>query len=148
MRIKRRIADTKSMLENQIQTRMATKQRADNVKLKVIAHLYGEYRDQGIEGFSGVKIELKVGADKLYVVKDIYRFLCNVKDEEYVKYCKFLGFKHSLDNFEPRSRELLKYLLSIRREFNDDNTDRRYFYFEKIKKFFDLYDLFSDCIAK
>lgn len=143
-----KITETKEMLEKQVQTRMTRKQRAENVKLMMFVSFYEFYDIDEEKELYSARIDFKVGTDKLYVVKDIFRFFNSIENQEHVKYGKFLGFKHSLENFEPRSRELIKYLLSIKSQFDENTRDRRYLYFEKMKTFFDLYDQFSDLMNK
>jgi SNF2 family DNA or RNA helicase len=57
-----------------------------------------------------VGIELKVGSDHPYVVKNIKYLFELIKNNAFFEYGKSLAFNHSFDVFNEKSRKLLKYI--------------------------------------
>jgi SNF2 family DNA or RNA helicase len=74
----------------------------------------------------------QVGYEKLYVVKNIFEFLENVRDEKKVIYGKSLTLCHRLENFDPQSQQLIQILMNefpTFRTFRAENPwDLRYAY--------------------
>lgn len=60
-----------------------------------------------------LKIELLVGKDRFYVVKDLVAFVKAVEAGAYVEYGKNLAFHHKLSSFEPQSRVLAEFVLEL-----------------------------------
>lgn len=60
-----------------------------------------------------VKLELKLGRDRLYLVKDLAAFTKAVENDTYVEYGKNLAFHHNLTVFVKESRPLLEFVLEM-----------------------------------
>ena len=60
-----------------------------------------------------VKLEFKLGRDRLYMVKDLASFANAVENGTYVEYGKNLAFHHSPSAFVKESRPLLEFVLEI-----------------------------------
>lgn len=59
---------------------------------------------------AGLRLEIKVGAGRTYIIKDIAEFIGQVKRGEYIQYGKDFGFVHVEEMFNARSRKLLGFL--------------------------------------
>lgn len=68
----------------------------------------------------------QVGVDRLYVVRDLKKFLENVVNRETVTYGKGLTLCHSLENFDELSQKLIRVLLD---QFNSFRSVQRASYF-------------------
>lgn len=66
--------------------------------------------NKGIEYF--IDMELKVGIDKQYVIKDIREFLGRIDKNETYSYGKNLSFKHNVNNFDESSRKCIDILMN------------------------------------
>lgn len=62
---------------------------------------------------SEVKLEFKLGRDRLYMVKDLVAFANTVENGTYAEYGKNLAFHHSSSAFVKESRPLLEFVLEI-----------------------------------
>lgn len=60
---------------------------------------------------NGLSVEFKIGTDAKYVMKDVFEFVRNIESEVEYSYGKKLKFLHTLDAFEPKSQELVQFLL-------------------------------------
>lgn len=58
-------------------------------------------------------LNLKVGIDKFYIVKDVSDFFNEIKDNGTLKYGKFLEFNHNINNFKEEDQIVLNYLLTM-----------------------------------
>lgn len=63
-------------------------------------------------------VDFRIGNNRFYVIKDIYRFAENVENQEEFAYGKNLKFVHKVENFHENSRELLNL---IRQFWNNMN---------------------------
>ena len=65
-----------------------------------------------------VQVEFRIGrkGSRPYVMKSISAFCKSVQENDTVKYGKSLEFRHNISAFDPDSRPLLQYLLSIIRK--------------------------------
>jgi len=59
-----------------------------------------------------IDMELKVGIDKLYVIKDIREFLGRIDKNEIYSYGKNLKFKHNINNFDKSSQKCIDVLMN------------------------------------
>lgn len=66
--------------------------------------------EKGMQYF--VDMELKLGIDKYYIVKDIREFLGRIDKNETYSYGKALSFKHNINSFEYSSRKCLDVLMN------------------------------------
>ncbi len=60
-----------------------------------------------------VKLEFKIGRERLYVLKDLIAFAKAVESGAYVEYGRNLAFHHSLDVFTEESRPLVEFVLEL-----------------------------------
>lgn len=92
-----------------------------------------------------------IGKDKMYKVKDIEQFAYTVENGNNYKYGKNLQFEHKINNFNPNSRDLVKFIVKKFHEYHTYTTLGNYFninsnfksYFplkyNSLDEFFDLY---------
>ncbi|MBQ4100223.1 MAG: DEAD/DEAH box helicase [Oscillospiraceae bacterium] len=64
-----------------------------------------------------IYLELSVGAERTYVVKDPYDFAQKVKNAEYADYGKDFGFIHSITSFDEKSAEIAKFIVDMNEEY-------------------------------
>lgn len=57
-----------------------------------------------------IKVGLKIGIDKYYVIKDIREFLIKVKNNEIYEYGKALKITHNINNFDESSKKCVEIL--------------------------------------
>lgn len=132
-----------------------TNNEIDNIINKELYHLEFEvdideeaYQFTGddyyrIHDYSIITVAAKIGAEKMYVLKDITQFLDNVDDNISHKYGKFLEFKHTLSAFEPEVQKLIPVMSDYvnskdQREYND-----RYLSFKR-EDIHEFYEMFKD----
>ena len=60
-----------------------------------------------------VKLEFKLGIDRLYMIKDLVSFANAVENGTYAEYGKNLAFHHSISAFVKESRPLLEFVLEM-----------------------------------
>ena len=96
----------KQMLEKQTRRRTApvTEQQVyGKVQLEPTLELgLGNHRDE---------LSFRVGADKMYVLKDLGNFAWDVMAQREHAYGKKLGFTHTMEAFAPESRPLVDFIL-------------------------------------
>lgn len=64
-------------------------------------------------GRRDIKLEFKVGKDRLYVLKDLSAFVRAVSNGTYVEYGKNLSFHHSVQAFQKESQPLLEFVMEV-----------------------------------
>lgn len=82
--------------------------------------------------FSGdMKVEFKMGASKMYKMKDLSEFYTRMLDKEFYKYGEKLEFVHTKEMFEEESQPLLDFLLRhaevIKYANSNSNSNYRYY---------------------
>ncbi len=60
-----------------------------------------------------IKLEFKLGKDRLYVLKDLSAFVRAVANGTYVEYGKNLAFHHSIQAFQKDSQPLLEFVMEV-----------------------------------
>lgn len=60
-----------------------------------------------------IKLEFKLGKDRLYVLKDLSAFVRAVANGTYVEYGKNLSFHHSVQAFQKESQLLLEFVMEV-----------------------------------
>ena len=65
-------------------------------------------------------LELSVGFDRVYIVKNIHAFLEDIRNEATVSYGKNLEFGHKKSVFDTRSQNLLEILMTIEQFYIED----------------------------
>ena len=80
---------------------------------------------------SGMKVEFKIGNERMYKIKDLSEFYTRMQNGEYAEYGQKLGFLHIEESFEKESIPLLNFILKhaeIIKETNSTlNSNYRYF---------------------
>lgn len=90
-----------------------------------------------------IQISAKVGAEKMYVLKNFIQFNDLLVDEAFHSYGKHLSFKHQIKAFDKHTQKLLpKFLEYVENEANESYNARYLFMESNDLKF--LYDLFKD----
>lgn len=74
-----------------------------------------------------VHIEFKIGAARMYVVKDVFEFARHMENEEEFAYGQKLKFFHVPEVFEARSAKLAKFLVKWTRRYRSQNGGQRYY---------------------
>ena len=82
--------------------------------------------------FSGdMKVEFKIGTNKMYKIKDLSEFYIRVMEKKFYKYGEKLQFIHSKEVFEENSQKLLDFILKyaevIRYANSNSNSNYRYY---------------------
>lgn len=98
-----------------------------------------------------IVVSFKIGNDKKYVVKDIEEFFTAIQKQEVVSYGQKLSFKHSLENFTERARNLLS--LFIKYYTNSPNYAFYYVHekkYLKINEFIldEIFEMFQNTVIK
>ena len=84
--------------------------------------------------FSGnMKVEFKIGKNKMYKIKNLSEFYSKMINKENFKYKEGLQFIHTEDQFLEESRPLLKFILKYAEmiKFANSNSNSNYKYFGK-----------------
>lgn len=68
----------------------------------------------------GASVSFKVGANKLYLVKDIFEFAQNVKEGKRYAYGKNLEFFHCIESFSEESKPIVQFII----QWVEGNRDR------------------------
>lgn len=102
------------------------------------------------------KLELRIGKQQMYVIKDVEQFVERIRKQSYYEYGKKLAFVHNQSAFTKESLELVSLLLET--EFAKDSyyyygraSDRRYLeldarFLDKMMQLYEGKSLFVDCI--
>ena len=94
--------------------------------------------------YHDLSVSLRIGQEKMYVVKNIPELVQHVLHTEYHSYGKNLAFVHQLQAFDQKSRGLMEFFI---RQFEDYN----YWYASDTRSFSlrnELLDAFMDTIAE
>ena len=84
--------------------------------------------------FTGnMKMEFKIGKNKMYKIKNLADFYTAMANKENVKYKEGLQFVHTESSFSKESRELLKFILKYAEmiKYANSNSNSNYKYFGK-----------------
>ncbi|MBQ1769910.1 MAG: SNF2 helicase associated domain-containing protein, partial [Turicibacter sp.] len=71
-----------------------------------------------VKGMEETSLEVSIGMNRSYVVKDIYKLASDFLNENVVSYGKELQFKHSLKHFDERSRPLVSFIEALVQEYD------------------------------
>lgn len=101
--------------------RLLEKRTMDRTMPLLQADIYGKVRIQTIMECTGegATLEFKLGITQMYVMKDVFEFVRNVKNHAEHKYGKNLQFVHSLEAFQDEYKPLVKFLI----QWADANMD-------------------------
>lgn len=75
-----------------------------------------------------ISLEFKIGNVRMYVLKDIYEFCDNIKNEKKFSYGKQLAFRHTIAAFEPQSQGLVQFILDWAKQNEEQYRDYHYYY--------------------
>jgi SNF2 family DNA or RNA helicase len=64
-------------------------------------------------GRKDLKMEFKLGSERMYLIKDLVSFAKAVENGSYVEYGKNLAFHHDLSVFTPESRPLVEFIIEL-----------------------------------
>ena len=84
--------------------------------------------------FSGdMKVEFKIGTNKMYKIKDLSEFYTRMIEKEFYKYGEKLQFVHTPEMFEDESRPLLDFILKYAEviKYANSNSNSNYRYYGK-----------------
>ena len=84
--------------------------------------------------FSGdMKVEFKVGAKRMYKIKDLSEFYTRMLEKEFYKYGEKLEFIHTREMFEESSKPLLDFVLRYAEviKYANSNSNSNYRYYGK-----------------
>ena len=84
--------------------------------------------------FSGdMKVEFKIGAKKMYKIKDLSEFYTRMLEKEFYKYGEKLQFVHTREMFEEGSQGLLDFILRYSEiiKYANSNSNSNYRYYGK-----------------
>ncbi len=84
--------------------------------------------------FSGdMKVEFKIGTNKMYKIKDLSEFYTRMIEKEFYKYGEKLQFIHTPEMFEDESRPLLDFILKYAEviKYANSNSNSNYRYYGK-----------------
>lgn len=70
--------------------------------------------EMNIDRYRGCTLTFKVGAEKLYVIKNISEFLVHISSKDKVKYGKSCEFVHSMDAFDEASCEIIRFFRTLK----------------------------------
>lgn len=66
-----------------------------------------------------LEVSFKIGNSRMYILRDIYKFSESMQKEEKVRYGKELEFTHSLQAFEEKSQDMVRFLCNKTSEYNE-----------------------------
>ncbi|MBP3398364.1 MAG: SNF2 helicase associated domain-containing protein, partial [Erysipelotrichaceae bacterium] len=75
---------------------------------------YRIYAEMNIDRYRGCTLTFKVGAEKLYVIKNISEFLVHISSKDKVKYGKTCEFVHAMDAFDEASCEIIRFFRTLK----------------------------------
>lgn len=92
-------------------------------------------------GYDGVHVRFRIGADKLYVLKDVISFAHAVNAKENVRYGKQLEFVHTMEMFSTESRPMVQFILDWVSQNKELYAERYYYgsYYTQYQKVRDIY---------
>ena len=79
-----------------------------------------------------MKLEIKIGKNRMYKIKDLPEFYSKIANNEYVKYGENLQFLHNRENFEDSSKDLLDFVLRYAEIMKYTNSNDKYGYYYSI----------------
>ena len=74
----------------------------------------------------GMKLDFKIGKNRMYKLKDLTEFYTKVMNNEYSRYGDKLEFVHTPENFEEDSRPLLDFILKYAEVLKYSSSTNRY----------------------
>ncbi len=84
----------------------------ESVRIEATLHLINDIKKE-------LEISFKIGKDRLYILRDVYKFSEDMQKNSINKYGKELEFKHSIESFEKTSQPLAKLIVAKALEYNE-----------------------------
>ena len=80
-----------------------------------------------------MKVEFKIGTNKMYKIKDLSEFYTRMLEKEFYKYGEKLEFVHTKEMFEEESKPLLDFILRYAEiiKYANSNSNSNYRYYGK-----------------
>lgn len=75
-----------------------------------------------------ISLEFRIGTTRMYVLKDIYEFCENMKEEGKHYYGKELDFRHTMSAFDTESGRLAKFILNWAEQNEERYSEYHYYY--------------------
>lgn len=93
---------------------------------------YGKIRLEPYVAYisTGLLVQFKIGVSKMYVLKDLLEFARLVERGENHVYGKNLEFNHSMEMFDPDSRELVRFII----DWGKQNFDRYTLLYQNVRE--------------
>lgn len=108
----------KQLLQNRMRTRALPVLQGDiHGKVHLLPRLENQY---------GMHLEFKIGAEKMYIVKNVLGLAEHVEKQMEYSYGKNLSFVHTRDAFDEESKPLLDFILQWVHKYRNRNTKRYY----------------------
>ena len=80
----------------------------------------------------GLKLEFKIGSNRMYKIKDLPEFYTRFINNEFFKYGEKLEFVHNRENFTDDSKELLDFILKYAEIMKYSSSNNRYGYYYSV----------------
>ena len=84
----------------------------ESIDIQAILYLINDMKKE-------LEISFKIGKDRMYILRDLYKFSEDIQKGNVVKYGKELEFKHSIESFTKNSQSLAKLIVAKSLEYNE-----------------------------
>ena len=84
----------------------------ESVRIEANLHLVNDMKKE-------LEVSFKMGKDRMYILRDVYKFSEDIQKGAINKYAKELEFKHAIESFEKSSQPLAKLIVSKALEYNE-----------------------------
>ena len=84
----------------------------ESVRIEANLHLVNDMKKE-------LEVSFKMGKDRMYILRDVYKFSEDIQKGAVNKYGKELEFKHAIESFEKASQPLAKLIVSKALEYNE-----------------------------
>ena len=84
----------------------------ESVDIEAILYLVNDIQKE-------LEISFKIGKNRMYILRDLYKFSEDMQKENINKYGKELEFKHSIESFTKEAQPLAKLIVSKALEYNE-----------------------------
>lgn len=84
----------------------------ESVRIEANLHLVNDMKKE-------LEVSFKMGKDRMYILRDVYKFSEDIQKGTINKYGKELEFKHAIESFEKSSQPLAKLIVSKALEYNE-----------------------------
>ena len=84
----------------------------ESVRIEANLHLVNDMKKD-------LEVSFKMGKDRMYILRDVYKFSEDIQKGAVNKYGKELEFKHAIESFEKSSQPLAKLIVAKALEYNE-----------------------------